>query len=339
MKRHQSIKRRRPVPTRRPLPARRTRKPVSHPSRSTALARRQEVAPAKVEIISPPATIEDDRALRDQIALGELGLVEVKFTPEEEAVLDQPVRLEDIRVKPTGQPYVSHPSYTRRFNRAFGRGAWALVPVSKPMLQKTSVVVPYVFHVHGKPIAFAMGEQEYFEHNREQTYGDALEATVASALRRFAKRLGVGLEMWDRDFIDRYLQEHCVRVGVAAKDGQIKYLWRRKTDPPFRHEVDDGMRPGNRGTRPRREQPVYEDRHGDEPITEGERGRLFALLKQSGRSQDDLRDWLSRVYQIESTKAIKRKDYENIAHAIMHPGPLFSTPPPAPVDREPGEEG
>ena len=55
--------------------------------------------------------------------------------------------------------------------------------------------------VHGKPVAFATGEQDYFETNERQTYGDALEATMSSALRRFCKHLGMGLELLDKDLI------------------------------------------------------------------------------------------------------------------------------------------
>lgn len=309
------------------------RKPTPHPSRKTALARieHQLRKPAKVEIIAPPATVEDDRALRDQIAIGDLGLVEIALTPAEEAELAKPVNTEEIRIKPTGQAYLSHPSYTKWFNRAFGRTAWQLVPVSKPMMQGRSVVQPYVLHLHGKPIAFAMGEQEYFENNREQTYGDALESTVASALRRCAKRLGVGLEMWDKGFLDDWQAATCVRVEVEQKGKETKYLWRRKIDKPFWGEVDGSARKANRQTPPREETPAASHAAANEPITEQQLKKLWMTIRRMGRGEEEVKYWLLHKYKLDSTKAIKRKDFENIVHAIEHPGALQV--------RTPGEEG
>jgi hypothetical protein len=92
-------------------------------------------------------------------------------------------------------------------------------PAAKPLKSGNSVVQPYVLYIHGKPVAFAMGEQEYFEGNKEQTYGDALEATVASALRRCMKRLGIGLELWDRAWVDNFMAEQGVHVQIENKDG------------------------------------------------------------------------------------------------------------------------
>ena len=131
---------------------------------TTALARRPARLPVrvppKVEVINQlpaAAPLEASRnLLTDDIALGDLGLAELKFTPEEDAVLNRPVSPADIRIKPSGQPYLSHPTYTRWFNEAFGRTGWTLVPASKPLRDGKSVVVPYVLHIHGKPVAYVI---------------------------------------------------------------------------------------------------------------------------------------------------------------------------------------
>lgn len=181
-----------------------------------------------------------ERRLSDETLLGELGLVEIKLTPEEEKVLSEPIDPNDILVKPTGQPYLPHTVYTKWLIRAFGRMGFSLVPAAKPMKVGNSIVCPYVLYIHRQPVAFAMGEQEYFESNKEQTYGDALEATIASALRRCGKRLGIGIEMWDRSFTNAWLLSHTVKVQVnVARRGEpeeIKYWYRRKIDPPFWNE-------------------------------------------------------------------------------------------------------
>lgn len=304
---------------------------------STALARR----PRSPLVVPPAPTL----TLTDDLALGMLGLVEPKFTPQEEAVLDEPVDRNQVLIKPTGQPYLSHPYYTRWLNRALGRAAWALVPASKPQKavnEKTdtiTVVQPFVLFIHRQPVAFANGEHEYQPKNREQTYGDALESTVASALRRCCKRLGIGLELWDRRWLNAWIREFaiCVKVNVAKRGEpeEIRRMWRLKTDRPFWNELGGDRRAGNSGPSPT--PPVATHAAEDDVITHGNKDRpgqlerLWTIIRSSGRSESEIRDWLRARYGIDSTTAIKRRDYDAIVKAIEHPGPLSL--------REPGEEG
>lgn len=315
------------------------------PARTTALVLARRRTPSRMPVVLPPAPTQ--LALTDDIVLGQLGLVELKFTPEEEAILNEPVDRTRVRIKPTGQPYLSHPDYTRWLNRAFGRTAWALVPAAKPMkavnekTQAITVVQPFVLHVHKQPIAFANGEHEYHPSNREQTYGDALESTVASALRRCCKRIGVGLELWDRPWLNAWIREFAVLVRVnVAKRGEpedIKRQWRLKADPPFWNEVGGDRRAGGAPSAPSATPPVSTHAAQDDVITHGNKDRpgqlekLWTIIRSSGRSESEVREWLKAKYSIDSTTAIKRRDYDAICKAIEHPGPLTL--------REPGEEG
>lgn len=306
--------------------------------RNYTRAVRQASRPAA--LIPAPGQL-DANLLGEETSLGALGLVEIKLTPAEEKVLGEPVREADVEIKPNGRAYLSHPAYTRWFNRAFGRLGWGLVPRAKPMRSGNSVVTPYILYIHGKPAALAWGEQEYFEGNRDQTYGDALEATVASALRRCAKRLGVGLELWDRAWVNRWVSLHAVEVRTTDTKTKGGFKWRRKIDPPFWNEVTqprigDGMQTQQRS---RTEAPGHTDANQDEPITAKQRQRLFVMLRNSKRDEATFRAWLKGHYGLDSTKAIKRRDYETICDAIESPAPMFSTPPRVEHEREPGEEG
>lgn len=331
------------------------------PKKSTALARRRVAAPArrvtalarrpKTEVL--PAALPSE-PLSERTIVGTLGKIELKLTDKEEAILSEEVDLDQVRVKPSGQAYLSHPTYTRWFNRAFGRLGWALVPAAAPMKNETGVVVvPYLLHIHGKPAAFAFGEQEYFEgSNREQTYGDALEATVASGLRRCAKRMGVGLELWDRPWTNAYLAEHCVEVRVTKKGRDGKQYgarqWRRKIDQPFWNEItgkdDDGKRvktaDGERRTidddqipdepaqtrkveTPAKPQPRDAHHAGElQPITEKQLSRLWTIIRNSGRMENVVKTWLLAKYKVEHTKDIARRDYDAICEAIESPRSL-----------------
>jgi len=345
---------------------RKTTRPVARvqqrsatPTKTTALARRAPAA-TTVRIIDPthqlpaPAAIDINYQLTEQASVGELGLVEVKLTPEEERILNEPVNEADVLIKPTGAIYLSHPSYTKWFNRAFGRLGWAIVPRSTPMKSGRSVVCPYLLYIHGHAAAFAMGEQEYHDNNADQSYGDALEATVASALRRCAKRLGVGLELWEPAWTQRFVDEHCVKVLLKPrKDGDDpKTAWRLKRARPFWNEVkilEDRTPPSPSSkvpderdfvTAPRepvkRAAPTSSHAAADDVITEAQAKRLWAIATKAGRTHEAVKAWLIVGYNVESSKAIKRRDYDAIISAIEKPGPLGVT---TPASREPGEEG
>lgn len=341
------------------------------------MARRPKVSVE--ELVRRLRNVEDNAATRSRVAetlpalpapvslvsaaveafpmVGDLGLTELKLTDAEEVILSEPVRVEEILIKPTGQPYLSHPSLTRWCCRAFGRFGWALRPVAEPVRQqsgdKIAVVVPYVLYVHGKPVASAYGEHEYWATNADQSWGDALESTVANALRRCLKRIGVGLEMWDRGFLDRFVAEHCVEVRVwkTRRDGgkYIGYAWRLKKQAHLKGELAPGESAGEdaeasqRGSRPvydeerrsrgssgrtdgRRQAPeAGHNAKSGEPVTEQQLRRFWVILRNSGREEDQVRRWLSKTWGYEHSKDIRRADYDAICEAIEAPGQLPDT--------------
>ena len=284
--------------------------------------------------IASPADDHPARVLTDDVALGALGLVEVKLTPEEERVLSRPVDETRIRIKPTGQPYLSHPEYTKWFNDAFGRLGWSIVPATKPKRDgEHTVLVAYVLYIHGQPAAFAWGEHEYFENNREQTYGDVVEATTASALRRCAKRFGVGLEMWDKQWLEAWIAGHAIRVPVKRnrkqRDGSWKevtvYQWRRKDDVPLDGELSSSARVDEGGveqTQRRTAPPAGHNTKQDEPINQAQAQRMWIIARNSGRSEEVVRTWLQVRFKVASSKEILRRDYDFICRSIEAPGSL-----------------
>lgn len=274
--------------------------------------------------------------LSEDVAVGTLGLVEVKLTKAEDAALSLPVDPAKVSVKPTGEAYYSHPRYTILFNQAFGRTGWNIRPAAKPMKTDTGVAVAYIFSIHGQPVAFAIGEQDYFQANKRQTWGEAIESTVASGLRRCAKRLGVGLELWDKKWLDAFLKEHCVCVPVIHRDKE-EWWWRRKDDPTFRSERMGG-RPHQSG--PPQRSTDHEDRppaayHGNEndPITSKQLVRLFTIASKCGHKEPEIKTWLKETLGIPSSKKITRQMYDAIVSAVERPGPLCplkQTAPPEP---------
>lgn len=293
-------------------------------TRTTALLPK---APA-AQVEAPPASIETLAASLDEnIALGQFGLVEVKFTAEEEAVLSRPVKIEDMRILPTGAVYLPHQNYTRWLNAAFGRTGWALRPASKPLLNNNTVVVPYLLMIHGKPVAFALGEQEYFDNNKSQSYGDALESTVASGLRRCCKHLGLALELWDRSFGEQFKEEYCVSVFNEKTN---RPEWRRRIDPPFwwekksrREQRTVDLRESRPPAQPVR--PVAHFANATEPIGDDKRRKFWAIARRSGRSEQEIHDYLRETFGYTSTTQITHANFDTITAALEHPGALPGT--------------
>jgi len=306
------------------------------------------------QVVEDPAP---ERLVNDGIMLGELGLVELKLSPAEEKVLSEPVDESKVMIRPDGIAYLPHAEYTRWFNRAFGRCGWSIVPVGKATTSGRSVVIPYVLYVHRTPVALAMGEQDYFDNNAGQTYGDAIESTVASGLRRCAKRLGVGLELWDRDWLRRWQAVHAIPVKVrkkkrtrdmnAAPEYYMATEWRKPTDPPLPFEKgagrveDDGeghgpadwVRGPSEPQQPRqgRRQPRQENRpepdagthaHAGDDVTPQQRARLNTLIGNSGRDEAEVLQWLKQAYGYDHTGQVKRAEYERVCKAVEAQGSL-----------------
>jgi len=295
------------------------------PAKKTTALVRGHVAPAIVQGQLVP--VDNSRMVTDGFRLDALGLVELKATPDEEKVLAREPAVIDVMIKPTGQPYLPHPVYTRWLNEAFGRGAWMLVPVGKPTLLEKTVTCPYILYVHGRPVAFAQGEQEYHANNREQTYGDALEATVASGLRRCAKHLGIGLELWDRRWWMAWRDRHAIQVRVETNrkndDGKWEKKettqWRRPDDPPLKGEI-------GKGRAPRKELDQEEHADLDKPISPEKRERFWRIARRVGRNETDIKAFLKGRYDISTTDAITNRTYDRIIKALEAPGALPTTP-------------
>lgn len=298
-------------------------------------------SPQRIELVAPPQAVSegvlDERAIEgDDIMLGQLGLVSPTLTVEQERVLSEPPPVARVRFLPQRHPvmFLAHTEYTRLLNRAFGRFGWALVPIGRPSFdaEKRCIVCPYVLHINGAPVAAAWGQQEYHASNADQTFGDAVESTVASALRRCCKRIGVWLELWDYDWRERMTRELGVCVTVTSRDGKELKSWRRKDDAPFWNEQQSSRRqaPAPRPAPPA-QTPKSDNPEGDKPITPAAAKKLWDTAKRMRRSVPEVAVWLTARYGVAGSAELKRQDYNAIIAALEAPGPLQ-------LPREPGDD-
>lgn len=305
------------------------------------VARLASVRSTAVEVL-PAAPALAPVELTENPILGQLGLQPLTLSAEAEAILNEPIDEGKVLIKPTGAVYYPHIEYTRWFNRGFGRGAWTMVPAARPKLipakgddSRQLATQTFVLFVHGKPVAQATGEQEYHEDNNEQTYADVIEALNANALRRVAKRLGIGLELWDRSWGQAWQAKHAIRVWV---ENSSKPVWRRKVDPPFWNETgpateDRTRRQQQRGGE-RSTAQQERDAKDERLISDAQVKRFWAIARKAKRTDDEIKGYLRIVCGVEHTKDIKRMHYDKAVEALTKAGPMVEV-----EEREPGAEG
>ena len=245
--------------------------------------------------------------------VGTLVLTDAQIAALRRPVLDTEVEWRPLTDGgPLAIPYLSHNGYRDRLDAAFGLGGWGMVPVGMPKEKDEIVYVPFALVVGGVPRVYAWGEQRYFETNREgkrsqMTYGDALEGAKSSAITRCGKELGIARELWDR----RYLR--ALKARLVDQGGETRR--REGPDPTANELITDFTRGAG----------------SDRKV--GQVQRLWMIIRKSGRSEGEIKAWLAVAYGIDSTKKIRRRDYEAICAAVEAPGPL-----PEPTRREPGED-
>ncbi|KAI1443841.1 Mgm101p-domain-containing protein [Annulohypoxylon stygium] len=156
------------------------------------------------------------------------GLGTSTFGPETAQILQARLDPDDIEVKPDGIIYLPEIKYRRILNAAFGPGGWGLAPRGQLMVHEKLVTREYALVVHGRFVAQARGEQQYFT---EEGVSTAAEGCKSNALMRCCKDLGIASELWDPRFIRKFMKEHAVQQWVEhVATKKKKQIWLRKDD-------------------------------------------------------------------------------------------------------------
>ncbi|KAK3292444.1 mitochondrial genome maintenance MGM101-domain-containing protein [Chaetomium fimeti] len=158
------------------------------------------------------------------------GLSTTPFSAETASVLMQRLDPYDIEVKPDGIIYLPEIKYRRILNRAFGPGGWGLAPRGELVVGEKVVTREYALVVHGRFIAQARGECQYFS---EETIPTAGEGCKSNALLRCCKDLGIASELWDPRFIRDFKKAHCQELWVEhVVNKKRRQIWTRKDGEP-----------------------------------------------------------------------------------------------------------
>ena len=177
--------------------------------------------PEQLAIEKRPATATADEARTE--AVSELLTVAyqqastLKLTEAESKALRAPFSDDKVRGGAKNDArllYISHIHVSDRLNDVLGLGQWAIVKRSQRAEQcKTAKGLPMtriyyegVLLIRGAFVAEAVGVGTYHPNNPMEDYGGALESAMSDCITRCCKRLGIGSQVWDKGYCDRWLK-------------------------------------------------------------------------------------------------------------------------------------
>jgi hypothetical protein len=148
---------------------------------------------------------------------------ELRLTPEESAALLAPFQDSDFQPGAAGKEnliYIQHSALRDRFTKVLGLGQWALIARSRWAQEDrdcTTVYVEAMLLIRGCFVSEAIGDMNYYPKNKSTNYGDAVEGATTQAFRRCAKHFGVGLQAWDKDWCNGWLDRRNSNRESAAR--------------------------------------------------------------------------------------------------------------------------
>lgn len=171
---------------------------------------------------------------QDLISTFYQGASNLLITDSENAKLSEPVENEFVEIRHDGLIYYPQVFFRDKLNETFGRGQWALIQHAISQVGN-KLCYDGSLYIRGCFVARAIGEHEYKENNPIGSWASSFESAKSDCLTRCCKDLGIAKELWQPKFIRAWIAEFAIQVQVD-KNGQTKYLWRRKDQPKFHGE-------------------------------------------------------------------------------------------------------
>lgn len=274
-----------------------------------------------------------------------VGIAAAPFSSEAAETLMAPLLDNDIEIRPDGLIYLPEIKYRRILNRAFGPGAWSLLPMDITVSANDNMLYYRgALFVHGRFVSEAIGEQQYYATNDRMSYATAAESAKSNCLTRCCKDLGIASELWDPSFVRQWIATYAVdvwteNVGSNPSDrGKKRRMWRKKEAPaidmfPWREDgaTSSQAQPGakQQTTRhmPASTQPaqqgtgsngVYERAVNPGIISIRQAKRFRAIAGEFGWSLDQIGSFLkSQGYN--DPESIKRGEYDRMCAALEDP--------------------
>lgn len=156
------------------------------------------------------------------------------FSPEAIGILLEEIDPLKISIRPDGIVYYEQNEYRRRLNRAFGPGGWAIRPLHIGFNPDDNLVTyEGALFAHGRFVSQAIGAHHYQPTNKNSDYASAAESAKSDCLTRCCKDLGIASELWDKEYVQNWLNTYAVEVWCKNNEGAKRKMWRKKTAPPI----------------------------------------------------------------------------------------------------------
>lgn len=181
---------------------------------------RAGVEAARAQIAQQPA------APVPQYMTGFEGAASAPFPAESAAVLAAPVDEREVEIRSDGIVYLPGVAYRRILTRAFGAGAWALLPRGPSRERDGLVIYHGALFVLGRFVSEAVGECQT---RAGMSYASSLEGARTDCLTRCCKDLGIATELWDPAWREGWLAKYAVKEWRDGKNGERgKWHWSLK---------------------------------------------------------------------------------------------------------------
>lgn len=180
-----------------------------------------EVVSGSTALVPKPAEAPKATAL-PQYAQGFEGAASAPFPAESLKILSAPVAEAEVETKPNGIVYLPGVWYRRILTRAFGAGAWALLPRGPARTMGEIVIYHGALYILGRFVSEAVGECET---RGGMSYASSLEGARTDCLTRCCKDLGMATELWDPDWRAGWQAKYCSKKWVknerTGKEGWV----------------------------------------------------------------------------------------------------------------------
>lgn len=162
-------------------------------------------------------------------------------------ILLEPVKDENVDIRPDGLLYLPQVFVRDRLNRAFGVAQWAMMELDLGVKGKT-MSYDGALIVRGKFVSRAMGQADYIEKNPKHTWPSVKESAKSDCIARCCKDLGIAKELWQPRWCEKWIKKYAVKVWRKKtknpKTGEKGvYHWRHVDRPPF---YDEGGAPSDK---------------------------------------------------------------------------------------------
>lgn len=143
-----------------------------------------------------------------------------------------------IEIRPDGLIYLPQTFWRQRLNQTFGIGQWAIIPKATTKdPDKNKLYYEGVLLIRGAYVATSVGEAEYHETNRGQSWASVYESSKSDCITRCCKDIGIASELWQPQFIRQWIAKYAIQVEVVDSYNNRKKQWRRTDQPALRGEV------------------------------------------------------------------------------------------------------